>query len=137
VSPASPQNSTLRFKVRRRKPERRERDVVKVAPRLGAIAVRLIERIDAVARPAIIFASKSEGRSRALAQLVESLTPDLEVIHFPPWDCLSFDRMPPSPAIVGERILSGFIVWATESTRARLVITSPDALVQQVPPRRE
>ena len=44
---------------------------------------------------------------RAMARLAEALAfvmPEAEVLRFPAWDCLPYDRVSPNPALVSERI---------------------------------
>ena len=58
----------------------------------------------------------------------------LEVLRFPAWDCLPYDRVSPNPALVSERIATLARLLETPS-RPRIVLTTVNALVQRVPPR--
>ncbi len=72
-----------------------------------------------------------------MARLGEALAffaPDVEVLRFPAWDCLPYDRVSPNPAIVSERIAC-LARLLEPPQRPRIVLTTVNALVQRVPPR--
>ena len=72
-----------------------------------------------------------------MARLAEALAffaPEVEVLRFPAWDCLPYDRVSPNPAIVSERIAT-LARLLEPPTRPRIVLTTVNALVQRVPPR--
>ncbi len=73
-----------------------------------------------------------------LAALDEQLVfhaPDLEIVRFPAWDCLPYDRVSPSANIVASRLsaLAGFLA---KPKAKRLVLTTINAILQRVVPRR-
>src|SRR5205085_4293870 len=57
----------------------------------------------------------------------------LEVVVFPPWDCLPYDRAPPSREAMGRRMAA--LRQLLGKGRPRVVVSVPDALLQRVPPR--
>ena len=63
-----------------------------------------------------------------------SSRPKVEVLRFPAWDCLPYDRVSPNPAIVSERIAC-LARLLEPSGRPRIVLSTVNALVQRVPPR--
>ena len=60
--------------------------------------------------------------------------PNLEVLRFPAWDCLPYDRASPNAATVSERIAT-LTRLLLPATGPRLVLTTVSAAVQRVPPR--
>ncbi len=69
-----------------------------------------------------------------LAEFLAFFTPEIEVLRFPAWDCLPYDRVSPNPAVVAERIatLSRLL---DPPVGLRIVLTTVNAAVQRVPPR--
>ena len=97
------------------------------------VAMRLLELYPSLGPGGLVHVASSESRADQLARALRSLAPDANVILFPPWDCLPYDRASPSREVMGRRIeaLAGF----AESNAPSLVITTPSALLQRVPPR--
>ena len=72
-----------------------------------------------------------------MARLAEALAffaPHIDVLRFPAWDCLPYDRVSPNPELVSERIAT-LARLLEPGHRPRLVLTTVNALVQRVPPR--
>jgi transcription-repair coupling factor (superfamily II helicase) len=99
----------------------------------AAIAAALARPSKAGGGPRIHVAS-SERRAEEIGRALAGLSSSLEVIVLPPWDCLPFDRASPSRDIMGRRmrVLKRLIQGAGAGC---VVITSPEALVQKLPPR--
>ena len=73
-----------------------------------------------------------------MARLVDALAfamPELEVLRFPAWDCLPYDRVSPNATLISERIAT--LARLLDAPKGpRLVLTTVNALVQRVPPRK-
>lgn len=72
-----------------------------------------------------------------MARLVEILTyidPNLEILRFPAWDCLPYDRVSPNRVVVSERMAT-LTRLLDETETPRVVLTTVAALLQKVPPR--
>ena len=63
-----------------------------------------------------------------------SSRPRVEVLRFPAWDCLPYDRVSPNPALVSERVAT-LTALLEPADAAAIVLTTVNALVQSVPPR--
>ncbi len=82
----------------------------------------------------VLHAARDDSRMARLAEALAFFAPEIEVLRFPAWDCLPYDRVSPNPEIVSERIAT--LARLLEApTRPRLVLTTVNALVQRVPPR--
>ena len=83
--------------------------------------------------PLLHVARDDAGLAR-LADLLAFVRPEAEVLRFPAWDCLPYDRVSPNPGLVSERVatLSRLLEPAN---RPLIVLTTVNALVQRVPPR--
>ncbi|GGC56577.1 transcription-repair-coupling factor [Siccirubricoccus deserti] len=97
----------------------------------GLLAARLVEGAAAGGR--ILFVARSEARAARLHQAVRALSPaGLEVLFLPAWDCLPYDRVSPSRAVMGQRMAVAAALIAG-STAPRLLIGSVAAMAQRLP----
>lgn len=75
-----------------------------------------------------------------LSTLKDSLrffAPDVDVIDFPAWDCVPYDRVSPHADVVARRmdaLLQLATVNSGEDQGPRIVITTASAILQRVPP---
>lgn len=77
-------------------------------------------------------------RAQNLSDLLQFFAPDVQVIIFPAWDCLPYDRTSPSAHVLAKRAaaLQQIMAWTAAQDRApRLVITTVNAALQRVPPQ--
>src|SRR3712207_1640732 len=80
------------------------------------------------------FVATDHGRATAFLDAVAFFAPDLEVLRFPNWDCLPYDRMGPSPAVAAERMAAlSTLAHRLKKDRPLLVVTSTGALMQRLP----
>ena len=78
---------------------------------------------------------RDDGRMARFAAALAFFHPDLEALTFPAWDCLPYDRVSPNGEIVSRRI-DTLTRLATAPPDKLVVLTTVNALVQRVPPRR-
>jgi transcription-repair coupling factor (superfamily II helicase) len=77
-----------------------------------------------------------DGRMARLSDLVAFYAPTLEIVTFPAWDCLPYDRVSPNNEIVGQRIAAlGKLLTPAKGRKPRLIIATVNAAAQRVPPR--
>ncbi len=82
----------------------------------------------------VLHVARDDARMARLADALAFFAPDVDVLRFPAWDCLPYDRVSPNPEIVSERIAT--LARLTEPpARPQIVLTTVNALVQRVPPR--
>ena len=67
----------------------------------------------------------------ALSAAVRFFAPDLDVVEFPAWDCLPYDRVSPNPEIVARRLDA--LGRLSVSAETGLVLTTVSAVLQRVP----
>jgi transcription-repair coupling factor (superfamily II helicase) len=88
--------------------------------------------------PAISLAvvCRDGQRMAALARALAFFAPDIEVLEFPAWDCLPYDRVSPHPAVVAQRMTAlARLARVTGRERPAVVLTTVNAVLQRVPPR--
>ncbi|MGC8475388.1 MAG: transcription-repair coupling factor [Acetobacteraceae bacterium] len=82
----------------------------------------------------VLHVARDDARMARLAEALGFVTPEAEVLRFPAWDCLPYDRVSPNAALVAERVASlGRLLEPAQGPR--IVLTTVNALVQRVPPR--
>jgi transcription-repair coupling factor (superfamily II helicase) len=82
----------------------------------------------------VVHVARDDARMARLTEALAFAMPEAEVLRFPAWDCLPYDRVSPNPAIVSERIAT-LARLLDPSRKPRIVLTTVNALVQRVPPR--
>ena len=98
---------------------------------------RVLAALAAKAGPAgLLHVALDDGRAAQLTEMLAFFAPELEVLAFPAWDCLPYDRLSPNPAIVSRRIDTlTRVLEPVAPGRGRLVLTTINGMVQKLPPR--
>jgi transcription-repair coupling factor (superfamily II helicase) len=82
----------------------------------------------------VLHVARDDARMARLEEALGFFMPEAEVLRFPAWDCLPYDRVSPNAEIVAERMATLARI-AEPATRPHIVLTTVNALVQRVPPR--
>jgi transcription-repair coupling factor (superfamily II helicase) len=82
----------------------------------------------------LLHIARDDSRATRLADLLALFAPQLEVLKFPAWDCLPYDRVSPNATTVSERIAT-LTRLLEPATGPRVVLTTVNAAIQLVPPR--
>jgi transcription-repair coupling factor (superfamily II helicase) len=61
----------------------------------------LVARRRAEESGAVLHVCRDDARMQRMADALAFLAPDAEVLTFPAWDCLPYDRVSPNPEIIG------------------------------------
>ena len=84
---------------------------------------------------AVLHVARDDRHMDTIAQAVHFFAPEIEILTFPAWDCLPYDRVSPNPLVASERMDTlGRLVRAKSGER-RLVVTTVNAMLQRVAPR--
>ncbi|GAB4475772.1 MAG: transcription-repair coupling factor [Erythrobacter tepidarius] len=78
-----------------------------------------------------VFIAPDEAAMRAAADAARFFAPEVEVLTFPAWDCLPYDRASPALAISAER-LATLHRLQRQTASAQLLITTVGAALQRV-----
>jgi transcription-repair coupling factor (superfamily II helicase) len=100
----------------------------------AAIAARLISHVQDAGSDGLIFIARSESQAEEVSAAFKGFTPEAQVILLPPWDCLPYDRIQPSRESMGRRAAALVAMVEAASAPARLVVMSPEAALQRIPP---
>src|SRR6201999_4095420 len=88
--------------------------------------------------PAISLAviCRDGGRMATLSRAIAFFAPDIEVLEFPAWDCLPYDRVSPHAAVVAQRMMTlARLARVKGREHPAVLLTTVNAVLQRVPPR--
>ena len=78
-----------------------------------------------------VFVAPDDAAMRSVADTAAYFAPELEVIEFPAWDCLPYDRASPALSVSARRLAALHRLQAG-STGPQLLVTTVNALLQRV-----
>jgi len=84
----------------------------------------------------VLHVCRDDGRVDRLKSALAFFVPEIEVLAFPAWDCLPYDRVSPNPEIVSRRIETLTKLADDAGAKPRIVLTTMNALMQRIPPRK-
>ena len=83
----------------------------------------------------VVHVARDDRQMDTIAQAVRFFAPEIEILSFPAWDCLPYDRVSPNPLVASERMDTlGRLVQGPPDAK-RLVVTTVNALLQRVATR--
>jgi len=78
-----------------------------------------------------VFVAPDEQAMRAIADAARWFAPELQVIEFPAWDCLPYDRASPALSVASRRLAALHQLQAGK-TGSQLLVTTVNAALQRV-----
>ncbi|MEM1051817.1 MAG: transcription-repair coupling factor, partial [Pseudomonadota bacterium] len=78
-----------------------------------------------------VFIAPDEAAMRSVADAARFFAPEIEVLEFPAWDCLPYDRASPALSVSAAR-LSALFRMQRPSSSSQLVVTTANAVLQRV-----
>jgi transcription-repair coupling factor (superfamily II helicase) len=95
---------------------------------------RAVAAKEAKHAPTLLVVCRDGTRMAALARAMAFFAPELEVLEFPAWDCLPYDRVSPHTGSVAQR-LTALSRLVRQGARPAVLVTSVNAVLQRVPHR--
>lgn len=85
----------------------------------------------------LVFVARDAQHARTVQDALSYFAPATEVLDFPAWDCLPYDRVSPNSGIVARRLSCLSRLAAGEKTFAApaVLVTTANAVLQRVPER--
>ena len=77
-----------------------------------------------------VYIAPDEAAMRAVASTAAFFAPELEIIQFPAWDCLPYDRASPTLRVMAER-MAALAALQSKSSKPRLILTTVNAATQR------
>jgi len=82
-----------------------------------------------------VFAARDGSRLSAFVDAFRFFAPAVEVLSFPSWDCLPYDRIGPSPGVAAQRMTTlARLAQGMDPKAPVLLVTTVPALLQRTPP---
>ena len=78
-----------------------------------------------------VLIAPDEAAMRSVAEAAQFFAPELDVIEFPAWDCLPYDRASPALSVSAKR-LSALFRLQSGKAGSQLLVTTVNALTQRV-----
>ncbi|MFC3051370.1 transcription-repair coupling factor [Kordiimonas pumila] len=82
----------------------------------------------------ILHIARDDARMTALESAIRFFDPDIDIISFPAWDCLPYDRVSPQGDIVARRMAALSTLASSRQKGPRIILTTVNAVLQRVPP---
>jgi transcription-repair coupling factor (superfamily II helicase) len=105
----------------------------------GLVIADMARAIAAGAKPpaiSIAVICRDGPRMATLARGLAFFAPDIEVLEFPAWDCLPYDRVSPHAAAVAQRMMTlARLARVKGRERPAVLLTTVNAVLQRVPAR--
>ena len=76
-----------------------------------------------------------DARLAGMLDCLRFFAADLDIVDLPAWDCLPYDRVSPNMPLSARRMHAFSRLAGPEGPRPDIVVTTVNAVVQQVPPR--
>ncbi|OXE36284.1 MAG: transcription-repair coupling factor [Phenylobacterium zucineum] len=82
-----------------------------------------------------VFVARDGSRLSAFVDAMSFFSPGLEIVVFPSWDCLPYDRIGPSAGVAAERMTTlARLGQGISGPRPTLLVTTIPAMIQRTPP---
>ena len=105
----------------------------------GLVIADLARAVAAGDKPPAVSAAvicRDGARMAMLHRAIAFFAPDTEILEFPAWDCLPYDRVSPHAALVAQRMTAlARLARVTARTRPAVLLTTVNAILQRVPAR--
>ncbi len=101
----------------------------------GAEALALREILAVSPKKFVLMAATNDREAQRIQQSLAFFVPEAEVLSFPAWDCMPYDRTSPNAAISAARVATlARLLLRKKDTSPLIVITTVNALIQKLPP---
>jgi transcription-repair coupling factor (superfamily II helicase) len=103
----------------------------------GLVVADLARAIAATKNPPAIsltLVCRDGPRMAAVSRAISFFAPDIEVLEFPAWDCLPYDRVSPHPAVIAQRVMTlARLSRIVGREHPAVLLTTVNAVLQRVP----
>ncbi len=98
----------------------------------GLVAIDLVHKGSGT----LLHIARDDARASAFRNVVEAFDAGIEIIEFPAWDCLPYDRVSPKPDISAARMDAlSRLAERSQNTGPLIVVATLNAALQRVPPK--
>ena len=83
----------------------------------------------------LLFVAPSDREMERVAEQLAFYSPKAEILTFPAWDCLPYDRVSPKQLIMAQRLSALSRLQMADGGKRRVVVVTLNALLQKLPPK--
>ena len=84
----------------------------------------------------ILHITVSDRSLERTAEALAFFAPNAEILQFPAWDCMPYDRASPRPSIMASRMrVLAALAKSPSGSKPRIILTTANAIIQKLPPR--
>ncbi|MCE9507894.1 MAG: transcription-repair coupling factor [Alphaproteobacteria bacterium] len=83
----------------------------------------------------VIHIASDDLRFEQIYETLRFFAPEVEILRFPAWDCLPYDRISPTSEVVGERLKTLSCLLHRSTHKPLVILTTVSATLQRLPPR--
>ncbi len=83
----------------------------------------------------ILHIAASDRHLELLASTLAFFAPDAEILAFPAWECMPYDRASPHPSIMAARMRTLATLARGNAKGHKIILTTVSAALQKLPPR--
>jgi transcription-repair coupling factor (superfamily II helicase) len=85
----------------------------------------------------LLHIARDDVRLQVINDALKFFAPEVEVITFPAWDCLPYDRVSPNATVLANRMncLSKLVNLPKDSDKPLIILTTINAALQRIPPQ--
>ena len=102
---------------------------------LDALAIAELARLAYDKGRDLCHIARNDARVETISDALAFFAPDIEVLVFPAWDCLPYDRVSPKPTILSARMDTLSRLVRDKPSAPRLILTTINAVLQRTPPQ--
>ena len=84
-----------------------------------------------------LYVARDDARAAVMRSTIAFISPEVDIVELPAWDCLPYDRVSPKAEICSQRMatLTRLAAGRTSVGRSTVVITTVNAVLQRIPVR--
>jgi transcription-repair coupling factor (superfamily II helicase) len=112
----------------------KSRDAVTFASVPDGMVGRVLGDLAVGSAGRLIFVARDGQRLAEVERTIRFFAPGVEILDFPAWDCLPYDRASPNSAVVATRMATLSALHGRPAT-PQIVLTTVNAILQRVPDR--
>lgn len=94
----------------------------------------VFESLREAGKRTLLFVARDDARMHTLAETLPFFLKGVEILTFPAWDCLPYDRISPHHQVVSERMQT--LSRLAKGVSDAIVITTANAFLQRVPAKK-
>jgi len=96
----------------------------------GLVLAELYQRT----KKPLLYIAVNDAAMEQIRSELEFFAPKAEILSFPAWDVMPYDRISPKPAIMAERM--GTLARLAAITKPYILLTTVSAVLQKLPPKK-